>query len=124
MLTESELSGMRQAILEVMPATALVKRATSASDGMGGQTLNWTTVIASVACQVEMPSGNAPGMSQIGRVVAERAGNRMVWVATFPYGTDIREGDQITVSGQVYEIIYTFNGSWDIARMAMVVRLD
>lgn len=124
MLTATELADMRQAILEALPDTGQVTRPTRAADGLGGQTVTYTTAIAAVACRLSLPTGGTPGISQLGKEIAERLGNRTIFVASFPYNTDVRDGDRLAVNGKTYEVLAIINGSWEIARRAMVARVD
>jgi hypothetical protein len=125
MISSTEIDAMRQAVEdEALPDTGLIQRATSVSDGMGGQTKTWATVIASVDCRVSMPTAGTPGLSLLGQQFGDRIANRDVLVASFPALTDVRDGDRLVVGGRTYELLNVFGGSWEIARRAMVVLVE
>ena len=124
-LSSSELEGMRELVSsQALPDLTEVQRATTTSDGMGGQTETWATRYRNVACRLAQPSGGEPGMTMIGKAIADRAGNRPVFVASLTAGVDVQDGDRLIVGGETYEVLMIVNGSWEISRRAMVIRLE
>lgn len=125
LLSASELDQMRDTVEQhALPDLADVQRKTDASDEMGGRTETWGTVQRSVPCRISQPGGNTPGLSMIGKVIADRAGNRPVFVASLPAEADVNDGDRLVVNGDTFDVLMIVNGSWEIARRAMVIRLE
>lgn len=116
MLSSDEISSMQAAVNAALPSTGTVKRVSRASDSMGGFTETWTTVTAT-ACRVD------PAVSsQVLQMYAARLGERQATVINFPYGTDIQEGDEVTIGLVVYEVLGILSGSWELVRQAVAVR--
>lgn len=122
MIGTDELSAMRQAVIHALPDSAEVRRASATSDGLGGQDIAWTT-IATLSCRLSLPTAGVPGMSMLGQMLGERIANRVIFVASFPANSDVRDGDRIIVDGRTYEVLSVINGSWEIARRAIVVEV-
>lgn len=114
MLTADEITAMRATLDASLPGTAVISRATYASDSQGGSTATWAaagTVIARIS-----PS-NRQGVEPIsgGGLSSESD-----WVGTFPDGTDITTKDRVTFSGLTFEVVDTDRSrTWDLA-----VRVD
>ena len=98
MLTDEELAGMRETLDLSLPDTALIKRATSVSDGRGGRTQTWTTV-ATVACRV------APDTTRAESLVSGVVVSVQRWMLTFPSETSVRPDDRIVVATRTFEVV-------------------
>lgn len=122
MIGMDELSAMRQAVIHALPDSAEVQRATALSDGLGGQTIVWITV-TTLPCRLSLPTSGTPGITMLGQMLGERIANRVVFVASFLASSDVRAGDRIIVDGRNYEVLSVINGSWEIARRAIVVEV-
>ena len=57
MLTNSDLSVMRDAIEQLLPDTCNILAGTETSDGMGGVTLTWGTAGTAIPCRFDFKSG-------------------------------------------------------------------
>jgi len=90
---------MRATLVESLPETAQVQRATRVPDGAGGFTETWATV-ATVPCRLA-PSGNEPTE----RVVAERVTDRKLWTLTLPAQTALTAKDRVVVGARTFEVV-------------------
>ena len=116
MLSAAELSAMRETAYLALPDTAVIRRASLASDGMGGYTETWATV-DTVSCRLD-PPGNARLDQWQSKIM-----NRAAFVLNLEDGTDIKSGDQVTIGSKVYEALGLIVGSWEITRRMVVVEL-
>lgn len=116
LLSAAQIASMKTTADLALPDTAVISRATLASDSMGGYTETWATV-ATVACRLD-PPGNAR-LDQW----QEKIMNRAVFILSTPASTDIRSQDRATISGSVYEVLGLMDASWEITSRAVVVRL-
>ncbi len=124
MISQAELDAMRDAVeADALPDTAQVKRFASTGDGIGGRTKTPTTVASALPCRLSLPTGGNPGLTMMGQTIAERLGNRVLMIATFAANSDVQDNDQIVVGGRTYEVLMIINGSWEIARRAMVAEV-
>jgi len=124
MISAVELEAMRQTVVDqALPDLADIQRPSKAADGVGGRTTTWDTIEEGVACRLSHPTGGTPGSTTLGQLIAERLGNRVLFVASLAAETDVQDGDRLVVSGRTYEILRVVNGSWEIARRAMVAEV-
>lgn len=98
MLGATELAAMRAMQVQTMASAAVVVRIARVSDGMGGWETSETT--AESPCRLS-PSANMP----VAQIYAGRLGEGLPWRATFPAGTDVQEGDRVTVDGRMFEVL-------------------
>ena len=113
LLSAAQLTSMRATADLALPDSAVLSRATLASDGMGGYTETWATV----ECRLG-PPGNAR-LDQW----QEKIMNRAVFILSVPDDTDIQSQDRASVAGATYEVLGLLDGSWEITSRAVVVRL-
>lgn len=113
-LSTAELAAMRNTANQAQPDTAVISRATLASDGMGGYTETWATV-ETASCRLD-PPGNVR-LDQW----SEKIQNRSVFILNVEAGTDIQSGDKATLNGTIYLVIGVLTRSWEITRQAIVV---
>lgn len=116
LLSDAQLAAMRSTADLALPDSAVISRATLASDLMGGYTETWATT-ATVACRLD-PPGNAR-LDQW----QEKIMNRAVFILNLPSTTGIQSQDRATISGGVYEVLGLMDGSWEITSRAVVVKL-
>ncbi len=102
MLSAAELAGMRAAQEAALPDTCHIRVRTKISDGQGGSTETWSTVVT--ACRIR-PMSN----EQVQRF-ADRLVGVSGWVITLPYGTAVALGDQVRLDGVDYEVVGTNDG--------------
>lgn len=99
MLTAAELADFRSQQLLAMPGSAIVYRATLASDGMGGQTETWG-IVGTVAARLYPTQGYSSN--------ERMAGNQDVsfthWWLSAPWDADITAADLVKVDGRVFHV--------------------
>ena len=98
LFTADELADLQSEQLASMPDTCTITRSLQVSDNAGGMT-SASTVIATVACRYGPESRRAVVVVVAGRIVAVAH-----WTFTFPLGTDVRNGDLLTVGTRTWEI--------------------
>jgi len=98
MLTAEQLAAIQAVQAEAMTQTATIIRLSNVSDGMGGYTQ--TSTESPAACRVA-PSRNMPDAT----VFAGRLNESIPWRVYLPAGTDVREGDRLTVGDRTFEVL-------------------
>ncbi len=93
MLSADELASMQAQVTASLDLPCQLQRATMTPDAWGGQSAT-PAVVATTVCALAKPS------AQLSQQYAARLANQQAWVARFPIGTDVREGDTLLVSGQ------------------------
>ena len=115
----AELVQMQVEVNSALPSSGTIKHVTRVSDGAGGYTETWATV-ATVNCRID--ALNAMRDSQTLRVYAARLGERQANWICFPAGTDVQEGDEVTVDSVVYEVMGILVEGWELVRQTVVAR--
>lgn len=116
LLSTGDLARMQTVLNQSLPGTAYVLRATTASDGQGGQTATWGTA-GTAACRLSPHSARAAGSEG---VVGERVAAFNERVITLPASTDVRQTDRLAVGSQTFEVTGLHAPrSWEIS-----VRVD
>ena len=104
-------------LLDVLPDTATIMRATSTPDGVGNRTLTWAT-LATSPCRLDAD----PKMTGAEKVVAERFRNTQIWELCFPAGTDVQITDRVEVFGLLLSVeSIVAPRSIEIERLALCV---
>lgn len=93
MLTAAELADIRSVAALALPDRATISRRSLASDGHLGQAETWTPIASDVPCRVVTENKGTPNSAAVGARDAS-TGNQAVRLV---YGTNLREGDRITV---------------------------
>ena len=104
MLTPQELTEFRAQQLAAMPGSAIIYRATLASDGMGGRTETWNAV-GTVAARLYPTQG----YSSNERMAGAQDTSITKWWLSLPYDTDITAADLAKVDGRVIKILEVNN---------------
>lgn len=112
----AELERMMGTVNSALPSSGTIKRPSRTSDGMGGATESPVTV-TTADCRVD-----PPGKGAALQVYAERLGERQMNVICFPAGTDVQEGDEVTVGSVVYEVMGIVVEGWEVGRLAVTAR--
>jgi head-tail adaptor len=99
MLTQAELTEFRAQQLAAMPGSAILYRATLASDGMGGQTETWAAY-GTVAARLYPTAG----YSSREAFAADQDMALTRWWLSLPYDADITAADLAKVDGRVFKI--------------------
>ena len=116
-LSSAQIALMRTAASAVYPDTGTITRASRVTDGEGGMIATYATV-TTASCWLD-PTGKA---AEILQVYAERIGERQATTINFPAGTDVQEGDRVTIGGVTWEVLGILSGSVEINRVCAVVR--
>ena len=95
------LTAMRDAIGDLLPDTCNILTVTFTPDGMGGNTEAWGTASSSIACRVDMASGQNAGMEVI---TADSLRPYTTYILSIPYDTTIAEDDRVEHSGATYAV--------------------
>ena len=90
-LSTLELSNMRHEASHFWPGTAVIWRATEASDGQGGVIQTWAAV-GTTNCRL------SPASSGREQVAADKLTAIAPWVITITQGTTVYESDRIVIS--------------------------
>jgi|ERR1035437_1394745 hypothetical protein len=85
-------------LLDLLPQTATILRATYAPDGFGGRTPTWSAV-ATVPCRL-----GAAAFRESDKDVDERFRNMQLFRVSFVVGTDVRITDRIEVDGLLLSV--------------------
>jgi head-tail adaptor len=98
MLSAAEITAMRATLVDSLPDSVVIQRATYVADGMGGSVATWS---AAGTVSGRVSPGPAQGDEQItgGRPVADGP-----WVVTVPSGTDVTERDRIAFGSTTLEV--------------------
>lgn len=108
---------MRAAIAVWLTDTCTIQRRTLSSDGLGGQTETWTTLVT-VACRITVAARRPPQE----QVYAERVTSEGEWLLTLPPGTDVQGKDRISVAnGPTLEVtgVLPYSPALDLGRHAV-----
>lgn len=98
MLTDQELTDLRADVLELLPETVSVRRATITND-KGDVSESWAAV-DSVSGRIDpMVRTDADGM------VAEREAMRTYYRLSVEWDTNIQNGDQVIIASITYDVI-------------------
>ncbi len=98
MLTNRELSDLRDAISELLPDTCNVLSVTRTSDGAGGWTEVWGTLTRAVSCRMDKASGSE---GYIGAARQPFAG----YILTTVYDVDLQPGYRVEHNSLTYAVI-------------------
>lgn len=102
MISEKELSPMRDFAVGLMNKVASIERFTSEDDGSLGTIDTWKTINEGVRCRIaEVRGSQNREVIQAGRITS--TGDHVVH---FPYGTDIHESDRIRVKVSTEERLF------------------
>jgi hypothetical protein len=104
---------MRKMQEQAMPDQATVQRPTYAGDGRGGQTKT-LTLIGTFPARLAV-SSYQPGVRKIG----EREVPSAYATITLPYGTDVKPGDEVAISGRTFLAGSIVTGTWETARQVL-----
>lgn len=97
MLTGDELTAMREELELTLADQCVITRASTVSDGQGGGSATWATA-GTVYCRVDLRARGAVEDTR-----ADRLASQSEWTITFPYSTDVRVTDRLTVGTVLYE---------------------
>lgn len=96
-ISTAQLAAMRAAIYNLLPDLCDIYTATHSQDAMGAPTVTWSVAYASVACRVDIKSGQE--MLEGGAIQAYTQ-----VVITLPYDTVITDADRVVHAGITYNV--------------------
>ena len=107
MLSNAELSQIREAIDDTLVDTCDILSVTQASDGAGGITDTWGTAYASVSCRLDFPN---PGKESVASASYVPFKTGMV---SMPYDQTVTTANRLLIGGETYDIKgVNTNQSW------------
>ena len=110
LISTAEITAMRSEQNDTMPDTVVIRRYTTASDGMGGLVETWAAV-GTVTGRVS-PAGRAGAEG----IIAERLTASEPYVITIPTGTTVYERDRFVIGTRTFEIEYVnAHAAWETA---------
>lgn len=116
MISAREIADLARDVQEVQPTQVAIRRATSASDGLGGVTHTYTTLATVQARVTPLTDAEAE------RVVGDRVRSGTVWKVAMPAGTQIRTDDRVMFGNVTYAVEAVKRGaSVEVERVAFVV---
>lgn len=119
MFSAKELAELREEIYGLLPDTAVILRSTLVTESSGAWTETYVPA-GTVACRID------PIRSlDTGGVISLQEANKSMYQLTVPFGTDIENGDQVSVNDVVYELIQLHdNHSQRIVTRGIVSEID
>ena len=111
------LARLRRVAVVNMTETALVKRLTRVSDGMGGSTESWSTAGA-VACR----RASSPTAAEV--ELAGRLGVARPLVVRLPAGTDVSEADRLVIAGETVEVVHVPSVTIEAVRRVLCKEIE
>lgn len=109
MLSNAELTAMREAIEDLFPDTCNILTATETADGYGGVSRVWGTASANVACRLDVV--NRSGSDE--QVGAASLRSFQETILSVPYNTTITTDSKVEHSGTTYNVTAINSGqSW------------
>ena len=119
MLDSTDLSGMRDALEQLMPDTCTILSQTNTSDGQGGWVTTWGTVAVNVKCRID------PGRKEMyERVNGATLQPYSWWWLTLPWNQAIDETYRVVVNGDTYNVVnHDDNKSWQATTRAVVQKV-
>ena len=115
MLSNAELTYMRDSIELLLPDTCNILSNTPTADGFGGVTDSWGTASASVPCRLDIVKSNGYNESlQGGKIVSFQE-----TVLSLPYDTTIALDYRVSHGGKIYNVTAVNTGqSWVTVKRA------
>jgi hypothetical protein len=119
MLTDGEITSMRETAETTFDSTAVIQAQGWVSDGGGGGTTTWTAA-GTVPCHISpMPPLEVPEPE-----VGERITPNANWVVTLPAETEIDRESRIVVAGTTYEVAaIKAPRTWELTRRLEVTEV-
>ena len=116
MLTNLELTTMREIINALLPDTCGIISYTYASDGAGGMVETASGTITA-SCRLDKQSGSEK--TAAGELIPFTG-----WVLSLPYDTTITEQNRVTHGGYTYNVLsLNADASWKAVTRAMLERV-
>ena len=117
MIESSELTAMRDAVLELMPSACHILSPTNTVDSQGAVMQTWGTVTANSKCRLDYRKG-ATSTAQASLQMYTG------WVLTLPYNATVAEGYRVSYNSELYNITAIDKSkSWNIETVCEVEKL-
>ena len=113
MLSDADLTYMRECIEDLLPDTCNILSSTYTPDGQGGGTVTWGTATAGVSCRKDTKQRKFED-------IADGVQSYREEMFTIPYNTTISEENRIEFSGTQYNIMSITDGSWLASKRVQV----
>jgi hypothetical protein len=120
LLTDADIAGMRSAVEDSLPDTAVIQTRTFVGDSGGGGTSVWAAS-GTVACRV---SPRRPSNFGAERDVAMRITEVATFLVTLPQSASCDTNSRIQTMGNTYEVVGLQEPrSWDLCRRVEVLEV-
>ncbi len=120
MLTDADLAGMRSAVEDSLPGTAVIQTRTFMTDSGGGGTTTWVNS-GTVACRL---SPRRPSSFGTEREVALRITEIATFLLTVPQSTVIDTNARVATAGSTYEVLAMQEPrDWDLCRRIEIAEI-
>lgn len=121
MLSDGDLTYMRNSIDELLPDICNILTATYASDGQGGYTPTWGTASAGVKCRLDPGRKESNERLQGGAVLLPYS----YWILTLEHGALLTTEQRVEIGSDTYEVRAVDAGkSWSGSIRATLMRAD
>jgi hypothetical protein len=100
-ISSARLARLRSRAATYLTDTCKIEYPTYTSDGMGGQSVSWTTRYAAAACYLASASAVDVGNTGISGNRIETFTAYMLYLAA---GSTIAPGDRVTIDSRVYRV--------------------
>ncbi len=118
LLTDADLTFMRDTIEEMFPDTCTILSEAIAADGQGGQTSTWGTVSSSVACRFDEQQQRGSNLL-VPAGAALRESHR--YTLSLPHDTVISAHDRVEIGTDTYHVVSVNAGvSWQAVTRAVL----
>lgn len=113
MITDAELTNMRNAVESTLIDTCTINRPGAATVNEYGEQVFSPSTTITTNCRLSNISSGRDAVS------AQRLANETPWLVTFSYDEDIQTTDTITVRGRTVEVQDVINGTaWSVQTRA------
>ena len=116
MLSNSDLSYMRDCVDLLLPDTCYILTNAGTADGSGGITEAWGTATATTKCRLDTINGNYRDMDG-----AVQTYNKLV--LSLPYDATITEANRVYYNSTTYQVTSVNDGSWLATKRAEVQKV-
>lgn len=104
MLTETELSQLRNDVLETLTDTVDIKRKSISVSSSGMTSETFSTIVSGAKARVDPERSSRSDVD----LVAEREAGRMAFIVTVGYNTDIEVGDRVIFGGETLDVLQVY----------------
>lgn len=109
-LRQTEIDRMRLTAETALDKVCTIERVSIVSDGMGGTTQTWTTLVTNVPCAIAPRGGT--GEEDEDAVVRGRAS----LILTLHHDQDIEADDRVVIEGKQFEVLAVHFRSYQVTK--------